>query len=132
MSIYTDLKKLLKASYSPYSKFATAAIVETDKGKFCGVNVENASYGATICAERNAIFNAITNKAKKFKKIHLISSSTRFDIIPCAICLQVMVEFFSPDTPIDVYNINGKLTKYKLKDLMPHYFNSTQLFNKKG
>lgn len=130
MSIYQDLKKLLKNSYSPYSKFATAAIVETDKGKFYGVNIENASYGATICAERNAIFNAITNKAKKFKKLHLISNSKRRDIIPCAMCLQVMTEFFSPNTPIDVYNINGELTSYQLKDLMPYYFNSEQLFNK--
>ncbi len=127
---YKKLIKLLNNSYSPYSKFATAAIVNTDAGKFYGVNVENASYGATICAERNAIFNAITNGAKDFKSISIISNSKRKDIVPCALCLQVMAEFFDKNTIVNVYNIDGELMTYKFSNLLPHYFNNEQLENK--
>jgi len=115
---FKDLKELIKNSYSPYSKFATAAIVHTDKGDFKGVNVENISYGVTICAERNAIFTAITNKAKKFYSLDLLSNSKSIELIPCGACLQVMSEFFGPEANVTVYNIDGKITKYKFKDLM--------------
>ena len=118
MNRFKELKKLIKNSYSPYSRFATAAIVHTDKGDFKGINVENVSFGATICAERNAIFNAITNKAKKFYSLDLLSNSPSKDLIPCGICLQVMSEFFTPNTDITVYNIKGETKKYKFKDLM--------------
>ncbi len=115
---FKELKELIKNSYSPYSKFATAAIVHTDKGDFKGINVENISYGATICAERNAIFTAVTNKAKKFYSLDLLSNSKSTELIPCGICLQVMSEFFGPEADVTVYNVNGKITKYKFKDLM--------------
>lgn len=115
---FKELKTLIKNSYSPYSKFATAAIVHTDKGDFKGINVENVSYGATICAERNAIFTAITNKAKKFYSLDLLSNSKSKELIPCGICLQVMSEFFGPEADVTVYNVNGKIAKYKFKDLM--------------
>lgn len=124
---FNELKALLNHSYAPYSKFRTAAIVTTDQGEFKGVNVENASFGATICAERNAILNAITNGSKQFKSIEIISSCTRKDIVPCAQCLQVMAEFFNPDTTVIIYNINGEKTTYKFNELLPHYFNNEQL-----
>ena len=128
--IYKELLQLLKNSYSPYSKFSTAAIVETDKGFFKGVNVENASFGGTVCAERIAIFNAITLGAKEFKALYCITSSTREDIVSCGLCLQVMAEFFKPSTPIYFFNVKGKCKKYTFKDFLPHAFNSTQLHNK--
>ena len=130
--IYKELKKLLKHSYSPYSKFAAAATVETDKGFFRGVNVENSSYGATVCAERNAIFNAITLGAKEFKSLYCVTTSKRDDIIPCALCLQVMSEFFKPSAPIYFFSVDGKCKKYTFKQLLPHSFTPTQLFDKKG
>ena len=130
--VYKELLQIIKNSYSPYSKFETAAIVETDKGFFKGVNVENASYGAGVCAERNAIFNAITLGAKKFKSMYVISSSPRDDIVSCGLCLQVMAEFFEPTTPIYFFNINGKCKKYTFKQFLPYSFKSTQLHNKKG
>lgn len=127
---FKQLKNLLKNSYAPYSKFKTAAIVVSDKGNFQGVNVENASLGATICAERNAILNAITNGSKTFKIIYIISSSKRNDIVPCAQCLQVMAEFFNPKTKIRMYNIDGKYVDYLFGDLLPYYFNKKQLLSK--
>lgn len=127
ISKFSELKKILKNSYSPYSKFKTAAIVVTDKGNFAGVNVENSSYAATVCAERNAIFSAIANGAKKFKSLYVISSSKRKDIVPCAVCLQVMNEFFGPNTEIIFFNINGASIKYKFSQLLPFSFNKKQL-----
>lgn len=126
-SKFKQLKELLNNSYAPYSKFKTAVIVSTDKGEFAGVNVENARFSSTICAERNAIFSAIARGAKKFKTIDIISSSTKQDIVPCGVCLQVMSEFFAPNTKINFYNINGKKKVYLLKDLLPFMFNKKQL-----
>lgn len=117
-SRFRELKEIIKNSYSPYSRFATAAIVHTDRGDFKGVNVENVSFGTTICAERNAIFNAVTNKAKKFYSLDLLSNSPSKDLIPCGICLQVMSEFFTPNVVITVYNVKGETKKYKFRDLM--------------
>jgi cytidine deaminase len=128
--MYLKLKETLKNSYAPYSHFHTAAIVETDKGLFEGVNVENAAYGLTNCAERSAIFNAVSNGAKKFKVIYLISSSHRNDITPCGACRQVMAELFTPTTPIIVYNIDGKVKKYTHSQLLPCDFTKSNL-NKK-
>ena len=130
--IYKELKNLIKNSYSPYSKFATATIVETDKGFFKGVNVENSSSGATVCSERNAIFNAVAFGAKQFKALYCLTSSKRDDIISCGMCLQVMYEFFKTSTPIYFFNVNGKCKKYTLKQLLPYSFTPTQLLDKKG
>ena len=67
------LLKLLENSYAPYSHMNFACIVETKNGNFYeGVNIENASYGATVCAERNAIFNAVSHGEKEFKTLYLI------------------------------------------------------------
>lgn len=119
---YLELKKLLKDSYSPYSNFATAAIVSTDKGEFPGVNIENSSFGATICAERVAVFNAVLNRAKKFYKLDLISNSVDKKVFPCGQCLQVMSEFFDIETPINVYTFDGKFIPYTLKEFLPYIF----------
>jgi len=127
---FNDLKQLLKYSYVPYSKFKTAAIVATDLGNFKGVNVENASFPLTNCAERSAIFAAVSNGAKKFKELYLISSSERDDITPCGACRQVLAEFMESNSPIYVFNIKGNLCKYTLGELLPQSFKQKQLFNK--
>ena len=91
-----ELIKLLDKSYAPYSKFHVGAIVEAKDGKYIpGVNVENASYGATICAERNAITTAVTMGYKKgdFKNIYIMVSGEKLSM-PCFMCRQVIVEFF--------------------------------------
>ena len=80
------LIKLLDNCYVPYSKMHFACIVETESGNFYeGVNVENASYGATVCAERNAIFNAVSHGERKFKALYLMTSSDEI-CYPCNIC----------------------------------------------
>ena len=101
-----ELDKLLKNSYCPYSHFAVAAIVVCSDGNtFGGVNVENASFGATICAERVAITAAVTAGYKKgdFKELHIKTSSGK-KVYPCFICRQVLEEFFNDDDKIYCYS----------------------------
>ena len=101
-------------------------------GFFKGVNVENASYPAGMCAERAAIYNAVVNGAKKFKALYCLTSSNRDDIVSCGQCLQVMAEFFKPTTLIYFFNSKGKMKKYNFKQLMPRIFASKQLLHNKG
>ena len=115
------LNKLLNNAYACYSNYKVAAIVVIkDNKEFCGVNIENKSYGATVCAERVAIFNAVANGYRKgdFKEIHIASSGDY--PIPCMICRQVFTEFFDEDTKIFVY---GKEVKeYSYTDLCINEF----------
>jgi cytidine deaminase len=112
-------KKLLDNSYSPYSKFRVAAIAIDEKGnEYSGVNVENASYGATICAERNAMFSGISHGSGNFKKLVVISDSESVTM-PCGICLQVINELCDKETEIICCNRNGDYKVYGIKDLLP-------------
>ncbi len=122
------LKQLLNNSYSPYSNFSVAAIITMKDGKeISGVNVENASFGATICAERNAFTTAITMgyKPKDFKNIYIM---TKGDIsTPCFICRQFITEFFDKESEIICMNEQGLEKIYKVKDLCPYPFNEGDL-----
>ncbi|MDR0674677.1 MAG: cytidine deaminase [Mycoplasmataceae bacterium] len=119
---FQKLAKLIKRAYAPYSHFKVAALVETDKGIFVGVNVENASFSLSLCAERVAITNAITNGAKKFKSLYLLSSKLQMDVTPCGACRQVIFEFCPRHMPIYVYNKIGKVKKYLVSQLLPQGF----------
>lgn len=119
--MFEKLKEYLNNSYSPYSNFKVVACVVTknDKG-FFGVNVENKSFGGTICAERNAINSAITEGYKDFKEIHILASEDY--TMPCFICRQSFVEFFDKDTKIFIYDNDGNKKEYKMEQLCPHPF----------
>ena len=124
-----QLKNLLNNSYSPYSNFKVAAIVVTKNGKiYEGVNVENASYGGTICAERSAIVSAISNGVKphEFKEIHIMGNCEK-PISPCGLCRQVMVELFQQDTNIVMMNINDDVKIMTIAELVPYSFTSKDL-----
>ena len=124
-----ELIKLLDKSYAPYSKFHVSAIVETNDGKYIpGVNVENASYGATICAERNAIMAAITMGYKKgdFKNIYIMVSGNKLSM-PCFMCRQVITEFFNRDSEIILMGKNGETARYKVNEICPYPFDETDL-----
>ena len=87
-------------AYVPYSGFHVGAALLADNGKiYTGCNVENASYGAAICAERTAIVKAISDGAKKILAI-AVSSDSNLPTMPCGICRQVISEFCSPDMPL--------------------------------
>lgn len=122
------LRSLIERSYSPYSGFRVASIVVDEEDRaYPGVNVENASYGLTVCAERVAIFNAITNGARRIKKIY-VASETREPVPPCGACLQVMAEHGSPDMEVILVSLtSGAIRRYRLKDLLPHAFTPDML-----
>ena len=122
------LVKLLNNAYAPYSNFKVSCIIKTkDNKEFLGVNVENASYGATICAERSAVVNAISNGYTKgdFKEIHIMNSSEKI-AFPCFICRQVLIEFFDKDTKVYLYT-KDKEESYSLSELTPGIFNEENL-----
>jgi cytidine deaminase len=116
---FLELKTIIKNAYAPYSHFKVAALVETDKGTFYGVNVENASFPLSMCAERNAISNAVANGVKKIKSLHLLSSTNRIDVTPCGACRQVIFELCPKNMPIYVYNLKGDVKKYTVQQLLP-------------
>ncbi len=122
------LLELLKHSYSPYSEYPVSAIVVMYDGKmFGGVNVENASYGATICAERNAITSAITAGYGKedFRELYVMvkGSSPAF---PCFLCRQVLAEFFHKDAKLVIMNEESE-EHYFMSDILPHPFTESDL-----
>ncbi len=122
------LEKLLENSYSPYSNYPVSCIIVTNDNKeFIGVNVENASFSGTICAERSAILNAISNGYKKgdFKEIHIMNKTDKFSF-PCFICRQVLIEFMTPDTMVYLYT-KESIEKHTLEELTPYKFNEENL-----
>ena len=121
------LEKLLNNSYAPYSNMHFACIVETDSGNFYeGVNIENASYGATVCAERNAIFNAVSHGERKFKALYLMTSSNEI-CYPCNLCKQVFLEFFDKDVLFNVMTKSGKMEVLTFDKLMLTTFTKEDL-----
>lgn len=125
-----ELLELGKNSYSPYSHFRVAAIVVMKDGnKFKGVNVENASYGATVCAERSAILSAVSNGYKKgdFKGLHIMCLDSNKISTSCFMCRQVISELFDKDAIITCYNNIGDYKEYKVSELCPYPFNEEDL-----
>ena len=117
--------KAMKFSYSPYSGFKVGACLETTDGKFySGCNIENASYTPTVCAERVAIFKAISDGSKNFKRIAIVSTSDF--TYPCGVCRQVISEF-SEDIEIVVSNSKFEYKVYHISDLLPFSFNSESM-----
>ena len=123
------LIELLNNSYSPYSKFRVACIVVMKDGKeFCGVNVENASYGAAICAERSAIVQAISNGYKKydFEKLYVMCDNDKIGMC-CMICRQVISEFFEKDKLVVAMNPQGEEEIHTVEELCPYPFDEEDL-----
>lgn len=124
-----ELIKLLDKAYAPYSNFHVSCLVEMKDGKYIsGVNVENASYGASICAERNAITTAISMGYKKgdFRKIYVMVSGEKLST-PCFMCRQVITEFFDNDSEVVLMGKNGESKILKVSELCPYPFDSSDL-----
>lgn len=105
-------------AYAPYSKFQVgAALVAVDGRVFTGCNVENISFGLTICAERNAVFSAVASGCREFSKI-VIVADTEEPVSPCGACRQVLAEF-NPNLEILLANFHGKQARFHLSELLP-------------
>jgi cytidine deaminase len=113
-------------SYSPYSKFRVGAALLLENGEIvAGCNVENASYGGTLCAERTAISSAVA----RFGKIRPAAMIlvTEPEAVPCGLCLQVMAEFCPPDFPVYLGTPAGLGPRVTLKELLPRPFGPDSL-----
>lgn len=108
-------------AYAPYSEFKVgAALLCRDGSVYTGCNIENATYGATNCAERTAVFKAVSEGKHEFTAI-AITSSGKGLTFPCGICRQVLAEF-SPEIKIILEDENGELHTFMLSELLPHSF----------
>lgn len=110
-----------KNAYAPYSKFKVGAALLCAGGKvYTGCNIENSSYGASNCAERTAVFKAVSEGEREFEKIAIVSSSEEFTF-PCGICRQVLWEFM-PEGKVVLYSKTGGIKEFLLKELIPNAF----------
>ena len=122
-------KEARKLSYSPYSKFAVGAALLCKDGKvFQGANVENASYPLCMCAERNALYNAMMNGYKKSDFVALaIIADTDEPCSPCGACRQVISELFPKESKIYLANLKGELKETNIEELLPFSFSGDDL-----
>ena len=105
-------------AYAPYSNFAVGAALETKSGKtYTGCNVENLSYGLTICAERAAVFSAVAAGIRSFRRIVIVADSEE-PITPCGACRQVLAEF-AEDIEVISVNLKGKKFRARMSALLP-------------
>jgi cytidine deaminase len=117
-------KSALKNSYSPYSRFQVGSAIRAEDGTiFHGTNIENASFSVTMCAERVAIFKAISQGHRSFTDL-AIASSSKTPTFPCGPCRQVLYEF-SPKLRIHLEGNESDV--FNLVDLLPHAFDSNQI-----
>jgi cytidine deaminase len=124
-----NFEKLLKAAqqikekaYAPYSHFHVGAALLTPSGKmYTGCNVENTSYGLTICAERNAIFQMVNDGEHEISELLVIGDTDQF-LPPCGACRQVIAEFAAKDTIIYMCNQNGQFKQSTVSEIMPFSF----------
>ncbi|WP_071130186.1 cytidine deaminase [Enterococcus timonensis] len=126
-----ELEKLaqenLEMAYVPYSHFPVSAVLVTDDNQvFTGINIENSSYGLSNCAERTAIFKAVSEGHLHFKHL-FIAGHTDEPISPCGACRQVMAEFFAPEMPITLLSDSGETKETNLSELLPYSFTEKQM-----
>lgn len=127
------MSKLIEAAlaarehaHAPFSNFKVGAALEDESGRiFTGCNVENATYGLTICAERVAVFKAISEGARKFRRI-AVAADTDSLTPPCGACRQILWEFCG-DAKITLANLHGKSETMQMKDLLPRPFDASFL-----
>ena len=113
--------KAMENAYAPYSGFKVgAALLCSDKKVYTGCNIENSSYGASNCAERTAIFKAVSEGEREFEKIAIVSSLGDFTF-PCGICRQVLSEFMYDKTVV-LFSEKDGIREFKVKDLLPEAF----------
>ncbi len=121
--LVSKAKEALKNSYSPYSRFKVGAALLAKSGKvYVGTNIENASFGATVCAERVALFSAVANGEKEFEKIAIVAQKNgkiQGECFPCGICRQTLVEFCDENFVV----VLGEDKENTLGELFPNSFN---------
>jgi cytidine deaminase len=122
-----EAKLAREKAYVPYSEFPVGAALLTNDGQvFRGCNIENSSYGLTNCAERTAIFKAISDGITGFKAL-AVTGDTEGPISPCGACRQVIAEFCKSDMPVYLTNLNGIVKETTVGELLPGAFSKEDL-----
>jgi cytidine deaminase len=115
-----------KNAHAPFSRFRVGAAVEDSDGHIhTGCNIENATYGLTICAERVAVFKALSTGARRFVRV-VVAADTDTLTPPCGACRQILWEFCG-DIELTLVNLHGKTETFQLKDLFPRPFDASFL-----
>ena len=118
--------KMLDMAYVPYSHFHVGAALECEDGTvYTGCNIENAAFPCTICAERTAMFKAISEGNTRFKRVVVAGRSEDF-CVPCGSCRQVMMEF-APEMEVICLNGRGQAKSFRLRELLPYGFDQSWL-----
>lgn len=124
---YAAARKVRASAHAPYSKFKVGAVLIGKSGAtFTGCNIENASYGGTVCAERVAILKAVSEGEDKFADIVVVTDGAA-PAFPCALCLQVMAEFFDSKTKIWIADLEDIRSVHTFAELLPVPFGPKQL-----
>ncbi len=128
MHYFSNLEILLDNASVPYSGFSVASIVVTKAGEvFKGVNVESVAYPTTICAERNAIFSAVTNGVQRgdIVEVHILARNVEKNFVeafPCGSCRQVIAEQSNNEAKVYVYASQTDISEHTISELLPHAF----------
>jgi cytidine deaminase len=113
-------------AHAPFSNFKVGAAVEAEDGRiYTGCNIENATYGLTLCAERVAVFKAVSEGARKFKRI-AVAADTGTLTPPCGACRQILWEFCG-DAELMLVNLEGRSETMRMKDIFPRPFDASFL-----
>lgn len=113
-------------AFAPFSQFQVGAALEAADGTiFAGCNVESASYGLTMCAERVAVFKGVSEGHRSFKRVAVVTDAAT-PTPPCGACRQVLWEF-APDAEVVLANLDGQVLRYSMRELLPAAFDSQQL-----
>lgn len=126
-TLVEEANKMLEYAYVPYSKFPVGAAILSKTGEiFTGCNVENSSFSLSNCAERTAIFKAVSDGSREFDKM-VITGNTDGPISPCGACRQVISEFCAPDMAVILTNTNGNIRETTVGELLPAAFTPEDL-----
>ncbi|UTR09362.1 cytidine deaminase [Evansella sp. LMS18] len=126
-SLIQEAKKAREKAYVPYSKFQVgAALLGEDGTVYHGCNIENAAYSMCNCAERTAIFKAVSEGVRKFTAMAVIAD-TDGPVSPCGACRQVMSELLQKDTKVYLSNLNGEVSEWSLEEILPGAFSPEDL-----
>ena len=125
-SLIKAARTVRERAHAPFSQFKVGAAIEDENGRvFTGCNVENASYGLTMCAERVAVFKAISEGAGKLRRIAVVADTSELTP-PCGACRQILWEFCG-DAELILANLTGKVEALRLGQIFPRAFDSSYL-----
>lgn len=127
LQLIEHAKEIRQRAYTPYSQFPVGAALVTEDGTlYTGCNIENAAYPVSCCAERVAIFKAISEGHTRFKEM-AVAADTKRPVPPCGSCRQVMSEFFNPSVVVHTSNLKGDTKSFSMDELLPFSFEAADL-----